>query len=126
MARLSLSSLGTLVREERGGRGIRNVASEIGISSATLSRIENGKVPDLDTFTKICKWLEIDPSEVLGCKENARKKENARRSEGQSEQGLVFAHLKADRNLEEETIQSLAEMILRARRMMAERLTQNP
>jgi transcriptional regulator with XRE-family HTH domain len=32
----------------------------IGISKATLSRIENGSMPDLLTFFKIVKWLEND------------------------------------------------------------------
>lgn len=37
---------------------LRELASEIGISAATLSRIENGKfVPDLVTFKKILDWL---------------------------------------------------------------------
>jgi transcriptional regulator with XRE-family HTH domain len=38
-----------------------NVAcKEIGISKATLSRIENGNMPDLLTFFKIVKWLKTD------------------------------------------------------------------
>jgi len=38
-----------------------NVAcKEIGISKATLSRIENGSMPDLLTFFKIVKWLKTD------------------------------------------------------------------
>ena len=30
---------------------------EIGISKATLSRIENGKTPDAITLLKVCNWL---------------------------------------------------------------------
>lgn len=30
-----------------------------GISIATISRIENGKTPDLLTFKKICDWLKV-------------------------------------------------------------------
>lgn len=33
-------------------------ASEIGISKATIHRVENGANPDLETFVKICTWLE--------------------------------------------------------------------
>jgi transcriptional regulator with XRE-family HTH domain len=32
----------------------------IGISKPTLSRIENGSLPDLMTFFKIIKWLDSD------------------------------------------------------------------
>lgn len=34
--------------------------AEIGISKATLSRIENGKTPEIDTFLKICDWLGVN------------------------------------------------------------------
>jgi transcriptional regulator with XRE-family HTH domain len=43
-----------------------NVAcKEIGISKATLSRIENGSMPDLLTFFKIVKWLGNDIKEYI-------------------------------------------------------------
>lgn len=37
--------------------GIRGLAKKIGISIATASRIENGKIPDLKTYFKITKCL---------------------------------------------------------------------
>lgn len=40
--------------------GLREAAAEIGISFATLSRIENSKIPDLLTYAKVCKWLNVD------------------------------------------------------------------
>jgi len=52
---LTIHSLGRLALDRRGDRGIRAVAEEIGISPATLSRVERGKLPDLDTFGKMCK-----------------------------------------------------------------------
>ncbi len=62
----SLKTLGRLVGEKRGKVGIRATAREIGLSPATLSRVENGQMPDLANFTKICRWLEVDPARVLG------------------------------------------------------------
>jgi len=35
----------------------RQAAMQIGISASTLSRIEKGKLPDADTFLKICDWI---------------------------------------------------------------------
>lgn len=32
---------------------------QIGISKATLSRIEKGKIPEIDTFIKVCNWLGV-------------------------------------------------------------------
>jgi transcriptional regulator with XRE-family HTH domain len=40
-------------------------SKNIGISKATLSRIENGSMPDLLTFLKIVKWLEKDIKEYV-------------------------------------------------------------
>lgn len=111
MAKLSLTSIGPLVRERRGVRGIREVAAEIGISYATLSRVENGKVPDLETFSKVCKWLELDPSEILGC---GGKTKPIQTKEG----ATVLAHFRADKDLNPETLQALTEIVLRARKMI--------
>lgn len=36
---------------------IYTLAKELGISTATLSRIENGTSPDVFTFNKILNWL---------------------------------------------------------------------
>src|SRR5260370_40297157 len=58
--------LGHLIQRKRGSMGVRAAAGEIGISAATLSRIENGRVPDLDTLKKVCAWLGIDPASYLG------------------------------------------------------------
>lgn len=44
---------------------IRTAAQQIGISPSTLSRIENGKQPDVETFAKICKWMHIEPNTYL-------------------------------------------------------------
>lgn len=35
-------------------------AKQTGVSKATLSRIENLKLPDIETFGKLCKWLGTD------------------------------------------------------------------
>lgn len=40
-------------------------AKEIGISKATISRLEKGKMPDMDTFIKVCVWLENEPSKYF-------------------------------------------------------------
>ena len=110
MPKITLQNLGPLLKEERGKRGIREVAKEIGISSATLSRVERGKLPDLDTFTKICNWLSIDPGEVLGCKPQQKKANSS----------AIYAHYRADKNLSPNAANALAKMILAAQKMFME------
>jgi transcriptional regulator with XRE-family HTH domain len=113
VAKVTLSNIGQLLRDRRGKGGIREVAHEIGISPATLSRVENGKLPDLDTFSKVCRWLRIDPGEVLGCKSEVL-------SSGSLQDNAISAHLRADKNQSPEAAQALAEMILAAQRMISE------
>jgi len=55
-----------MILQKRGRRGVRAAAREIGISFATLSRIERGRGPRVDTLKKICRWLQIDPGRYLG------------------------------------------------------------
>lgn len=116
MTRLTLSKVGPLLRERRGSMGIREAAREIGISSATLSRVENGKLPDLESFSKICRWLNIDPGEVLNC----RKEESRDSRIGESK--AVYAHLRADRVQSPDVARALAEMILAAQSIISENI----
>ena len=74
------SELGKLVMERRGNEGIREFAKKIGVSPATLSRVENGKLPDLETFSKICDKLDLDPTEILQLGKNPRPFENCLRA----------------------------------------------
>lgn len=39
---------------------IRAASQQIGISASTLSRIENGKTPDVTTYARCCSWLGVD------------------------------------------------------------------
>jgi transcriptional regulator with XRE-family HTH domain len=107
MPRLTLATLGVRVKEKRGARKLREVAREIGISPATLMRIENGRVPDLGTFGKVCKWLDIDPRPLLGLQSTLDV--NPERT--------VSAHLKLDQNPKPETVNALAKMIIHAAKL---------
>lgn len=58
---MPLEDLGRLVLAKRTelGLGIRAAAREIGISHATLARVEKGFLPDLENYEKIWRWLGI-------------------------------------------------------------------
>ena len=104
MKKRSLGSLGALVRKKRGKAKLRETAQEIGIGPATLLRVEGGRIPDVPTFGKICKWLQIDPGSFLGFQGS------------QPGENFISAHFKAERTQNEETINALAQMILYATR----------
>ena len=107
---MTLLSLGKLLSERRGGRGIREFAREIGISPATLSRIENGKLPDLDTFSKICSYLHLDPAEILQVDVTAKRAAEAEASP------VAAVHFKADQVLDPGVAADLGALIFAADR----------
>lgn len=96
-------NISSMIQKKRGGRGIREVAQEIGISSATLSRIVNGKLPDINTFAKLCQWLDVPADEMLGVP-----------SKNVSEHQKFSVHFKADKNLSSKAANALAQLILAA------------
>jgi transcriptional regulator with XRE-family HTH domain len=104
MAKITLEKLGRLAAEKRGGLGVRAAAKEIGISAATLSRVERGFLPDLETFRKICKWLGLDSGEVLGL--TSRRPSTPQ----------VTVHFKKAQTLTSATAQALGHMVLAAHR----------
>lgn len=110
MPRKTLASLGVLVAAKRGERKLREVAKEIGIGPATLMRVENGRVPDVETFGKICCWLNEDPGEFLGFDRKASKTS----TNDAGSPIVISAHLRADQTPAPETAQALATMILLA------------
>ena len=49
-----------MIKSKRGKKGLRETSKEIGnLSAATLSRIEQGKLSDFETFILVCKWLDV-------------------------------------------------------------------
>lgn len=115
MPKRTLESLGALVREKRGKRKLRETAAEIGISPPTLMRVEGGRIPDVETFGKLCRWLQVDPGSFLGF-------EAKHQHEARPEPPLMFmsAHYKTDHNPQQETVQALARMMVLAMRMQPE------
>lgn len=107
MAKRTLQSLGALVRQRRGANRLRETAQKIGISPATLLRVEAGRTPDVVTFGKLCNWLEIAPGAFLGSPTSGDASSSHQHIQ-------ISAHLKSDRNPKPETIKALAEMILLA------------
>lgn len=63
---MNIEDLGSMLARRRGNMGVRAAAKEIGISPTTLSRIENGHVPDIGTLDKVCVWLGEEPSKFTG------------------------------------------------------------
>jgi transcriptional regulator with XRE-family HTH domain len=82
-----------------------------GCESTTYSRAENGHIPDLEPFAKLCKWLQRDPKEFLGME-----------SEGtDTERSAAVVHFKKKKTVSMETAKTLGELILAAEKAIRAR-----
>ena len=102
---MKIELLADNILRKRNIKGVREAAKEIGISSATLSRVENKKVPDLATFGKICAWLGEDPSIYLGLTVV-------------NPAARVRVHFKKESAISADTAKALSEMILLAQKAL--------
>ncbi|MBK6484042.1 MAG: helix-turn-helix domain-containing protein [Chitinophagaceae bacterium] len=94
--------LSETIKAKRGNYGLRAAATQIGgMSASTLSRIEQGNLPDIGSFIAICRWLGVSP-DYFTVKE---------KDEVASGKKQVIAHLRADRTLPKETSEALIQMI---------------
>jgi transcriptional regulator with XRE-family HTH domain len=107
-----IEELGTLITRKRQGRGVRAAAAEAGVSHSTLSRVENGHMPDLLTFARICQWLEVDAGEFLGTPTNT--------PHGAPK---AVVHFRKDKTVRRDPAGALGELILAAQRAKEARLS---
>lgn len=98
---MKIEDLAGLVKKTRGSMGVRAAAREIGISPTTLSRVENGHVPDLATLDRLCDWVGEEKTKFTGIG------------------GLQIA-FKKNQTISANTAKSLANLIERASRQFAE------
>ena len=95
----------SMMKEKRGAKGLRAAAEEIGgISAATLSRIEQGNLPDVDSFIRICKWLNVATDTFIISSSDDPQSEL-------SVKDIVVSRLRADKTLPPETAKTLIDVI---------------
>lgn len=100
---LDTERLASLVKTKRGSRGLRDTAKEIGnVSPSTISRVENGKTPDMETFLALCDWLEVPPAELI---------KNTEEEETLDTPDAISIQLRADKNLDPAIANALASLV---------------
>jgi len=115
---INIYKLAALVRAKRGKRGLRETANEIGrVSVSTLSRIEQGKIPDLGTFLRLCHWLNVSPEQFVP---EAVRVDPHEPAPTISTPDMIVAHLRADRTLDPHTSEALSTMIRLAYKAVAQ------
>jgi DNA-binding Xre family transcriptional regulator len=109
-----MQELSLMVKQKRGGDGLRKAAAEIGITHTTLSRVESGKVPDLKTFGLICKWLGVEPNQILGFTQSSPAKAPTLHTQ-------PMAHYRAQKTMGPETAQHLGVLIVKIHEALSQR-----
>jgi len=109
---ISTIELGRAIKRRRQelDLSLRDVADKTMVSASTLSRIENGTgKPDADNIARLTDWLDMPIDRVM-----------TKRGEGEVEPvvyypheatpEIVEAHLRADKNLSDDTAKALSEL----------------
>ena len=107
---INVSSLGEAIQRQREARKltVRSAAEQIGgVSSSTLSRVERGSLPDLDTYMRICRWLKVDPAQFAN---NPINSDNSKSGTSLKKEDIIV-HLRADKLLNQNTRDALITMI---------------
>lgn len=98
MPRGSAKELANALQKKRkdSGLSLREAATQIGIGSSTLLRIEKlESVPDEPTRVRLANWLSDEAPEALKA------------------ECLIEVHFRAAKNLDSATVRSLAEVALK-------------
>jgi len=82
----------------------KQVAGESGVSASTLTRMAQGRRPDLDGLAKLCAWSGLSADDFI------------RKSAGSADQepetlAKIATYLRADPHLEPETAEMLDQLI---------------
>jgi len=115
-SQINIERLASELKARRGKLGLRIVAKEITgkfgeVSASTLSRVEQGGIPDLHTFLRLCRWLGISADEFTSATELSRLADKDKQL-GTPE--MIEAHFRAEKVLPPQTIDALANMIRQA------------
>ena len=113
---LNMDVLARMVRTQRGNRGLRETAAELGnVSPSTLSRVENGKMPDMETFLLLCDWLNVPPTYFF------KDTEEPAQPKGVDPSEALAIQLRADKQLDPTTANVLAALVKAAYRDLPQR-----
>lgn len=105
MKAVDSNRLAALIKAKRQETGmtLQQLAKEIKISPATLSRLETkGTQPDTLALAKLSAWLNVPIAELIQIKTPTEER--------QETPDAVRAHLRADRNLSPDAAKNLANI----------------
>jgi transcriptional regulator with XRE-family HTH domain len=81
----------------------KQVAAESGVSASTLTRMAQGRRPDVDGLAALVAWSGLDADDYVRSEDEQRP--------AQEPLAMISTYLKSDRNLSPEAATALEEMI---------------
>lgn len=110
---LQIEQLGALIadRREKDGLNLREAAELAGVSFNTLSRVERGHTPDLNSFRKIVDWLGVSAERFF----------TPARRRSESTPDVVEQQLLADPALPDDSARKIAGIVADLYRVLARR-----
>lgn len=104
----------TALDAARAARGLswRDVAKESGVSASSLTRIGQGKRPDVDSLTALCAWSGLNAGDFMELAGQPRPEPLA----------LISTHLRGDPNLSPDAADFIDDLV----RTSYERLRSRP
>ena len=113
LERFDLEKFGATLRSHRRASllSLRRAAEAANVSFSTLARVESGSQPDLASFTALCAWMGVPPSEFF-----VPVAERSRESIDD-----IIGHLRQDPNLSTQASTSIGNLL---REMYAKLATQ--
>jgi transcriptional regulator with XRE-family HTH domain len=97
-----IHDLGPLLAQRRRslGMSLREAAESSGVPVATLSRIEQGRMPDLGTFTRVVEWIGERPERFFAPTERVENTADT-----------IAEHLRADPTLSDDAANKIASIV---------------
>jgi transcriptional regulator with XRE-family HTH domain len=101
---------------ERTGRKLpwRKLAEQAGVSASTMTRLSQGKRPDVDSLASLCAWAKFSADDFI----RAPDEEGERRSSPVDRSRVLF---RADPNLGDVQVEALLKIIESAYEGLRER-----
>ena len=99
--RFNLKSFHAALNAQRATKGLtwKDVAHQSGVSASTLTRMSQGKRPDVDGLALLLAWSGLDALQFVP---KANEPEPL---------AMIAANLRASRNLSDESVKALEEII---------------
>ncbi|HXG08679.1 MAG TPA: helix-turn-helix transcriptional regulator [Gemmataceae bacterium] len=91
----------------------RELAHKLKISPSTLTRMAQGRRPDVDAFATLLRWLGMSADAFM--RPTPKKKEEA------NTVAMISSYLRADRNIEPQDAEALEDIIKAAYRHMTKK-----